>query len=232
MYIIWKDIDSRAIDGLIIQSIPPITKPKMKVAVINIDGRDGDIIEDLGYEAYDKEVKIGLKSSINIDDVCNFFTGEGELITSEEPNKIYKAKIINQLDYERILKFRESKIIFHTQPYKYLKNEKKVINTYTSNSKKELKVTNLGDINSKPLIHLKGDGLIEFSINGYISFSYNFDDDKEVYIDSEEIEAYLGENLKNHNMNGDFPLLKSGENTITWNGNITYIEISPKSRWL
>ena len=43
--IIWKNIDSETIPGLIITNIPPITKPKMKTSITKIDGRDGDIIE-------------------------------------------------------------------------------------------------------------------------------------------------------------------------------------------
>ena len=38
--------------------------------------------------------------------------------------------------------------------------------------------------------------------------------------------------LKNRNMVGEFPNLKSGINKISWSGNLTKIEIQPKSRWL
>ena len=53
--IIWKNKSSKEIEGLIITETPPITKPKMKVKKIEIDGRDGDIIEKVGYESYTKK---------------------------------------------------------------------------------------------------------------------------------------------------------------------------------
>ena len=45
----WREIDSSSINGLIISELPPITKPKMRTNIIKIDGRDGDLIEELGY---------------------------------------------------------------------------------------------------------------------------------------------------------------------------------------
>ena len=60
--IIWKDIESTEIKGLMICELPPITKPKMRVQETTIDGVDGSIIEELGYESYDKTITIALIS--------------------------------------------------------------------------------------------------------------------------------------------------------------------------
>ena len=49
-YIEWNGKSSESIPGLLICELPPITKPKMRTSVTKIDGRDGDIVEDLGYE--------------------------------------------------------------------------------------------------------------------------------------------------------------------------------------
>lgn len=51
-------------------------------------------------------------------------------------------------------------------------------------------------------------------------------------IDSEEQEAYKDTILKNRLMQGVFPKLQIGSNTITWTGDLTKIEIEPRSRWL
>jgi len=53
-----------------------------------------------------------------------------------------------------------------------------------------------------------------------------------VVIDSEKQDAYLGEVLKNRNMNGEFPVLLVGTNKIEWSGYVESIEILPRSRWL
>ena len=71
--------------------------------------------------------------------------------------------------------------------------------------------------------------------NEKIVFTYSFPTtDGEVTIDSENEEAYLGNinNLKNRNMNGDFPKLQSGENTISVSGTVTSIKVKANSRWL
>ena len=121
--IIWKNKSSKEIEGLIITETPPITKPKMKVNKIEIDGRDGDIIEKVGYESYTKNIGIGLTRNFDIDEVIKYFTGEGELIISDEPNKVYIASIYDDVDYEKLLTMKKATIKFHVQPFKYLKDE-------------------------------------------------------------------------------------------------------------
>ena len=48
-YVIQNGKDSRYIKGLLIQELPPITKPLMRTSIEQIDGRDGDVITRLGY---------------------------------------------------------------------------------------------------------------------------------------------------------------------------------------
>jgi len=229
--IIWKGIDSSTIQGLIICELPPITKPKMKTSIIKIDGRDGDIVEELGYESYTKNISIGLARNYKIDEVIKYFTGTGTLEMSNEPNKIYNCKIVDKIDYEKLLRFKKAIVKFHTQPFKYLKNETSVEQTITTQT--SIKVNNIGLEIAKPIITLEGTGTIEISINNNTIFKYTFpDNETKVVIDSIEEEAYLEGVYKNRNMLGEFPKLQIGENTITWTGTLTKIKIEPKSRWL
>jgi hypothetical protein len=68
-YIIINGVSSRTIHGLLIQSLPPISKPRIKTSIEEIDGRDGDIVTTLGYAAYDKPMTIGLKGDYDIDEI-------------------------------------------------------------------------------------------------------------------------------------------------------------------
>ena len=68
-YVIQNGKDSRYIKGLLIQELPPITKPLMRTSIEQIDGRDGDVITRLGYSAYNKKMKIGLFGEYDIDDI-------------------------------------------------------------------------------------------------------------------------------------------------------------------
>lgn len=433
-YVIWKNKDSRDIKGLIISELPPISKPKIKVQETKINGVDGSLIEELGYESYDKTMFIGLSKDYDIDEVIKYFSGTGNIIFSNEPDKYYRATIINQIDYERLLRYRTASVKFRVQPFKYEYQERETIlveqeeqettdadiqlidskitglsidttsedveikvtgknllepkvktttfngitcinngdGTFTLNGTatesasfrldqsthlgndnlkkyngdyiltcnelisgtkvdlmqidtwklllsavaneksvsgyidnvdnafiyvyilKGIKVDNLvirpmlekgtiatefeaykekittpeeilnldlfyginnisnsenanmvvsyveglsvnnrGNYLSKPIMAITGTGTIELIVNGNKIFSYTFPDgETSVVIDSEKQDAYLGSILKNRNMTGEFPIFKEGKNTIAWNGAITSIKISSKSRWL
>ena len=121
--IIWKGVPSTTIKGLLISELPPISRPAMRVKETTIDGRDGSIIEDLGYSSYDKNVVIGLHGNFDINKVIKYFTGEGEVVFSNEPDKVYSAKIVGQIDYNRLLRNRQATIPFRVQPFKHKLNE-------------------------------------------------------------------------------------------------------------
>lgn len=118
-YIELNGEKSTDVKGLIIQSLPPITKPKVRTSKEEIDGRDGDIVTKLGYAAYDKEVSIGLHGDFDIDDAIAFFDSEGEVVFSNERDKYYRYSILEQIDFERLIRFRTAKVKMHVQPFKY-----------------------------------------------------------------------------------------------------------------
>lgn len=118
-YCILNGKKSTLIQGLLIQSLPPISKPLMRTSIEEIDGRDGDIITPLGYSAYDKEMSVGLFGDYDLDEVIKYFDSEGTVIFSNEPDKYYKYKILNQIDFERLLRFKTAVVTFHVQPFKY-----------------------------------------------------------------------------------------------------------------
>ena len=118
-YVIINGVNSLTIKGLAINELPPIVKAPMRVLQEEIDGRDGDIITDLGYGAYDKIMTIGLYDGYDINEIIAFFNNEGTIVFSDEADKYYNFKIIEQIDYERLIKFRTASITFHVQPFKY-----------------------------------------------------------------------------------------------------------------
>ena len=228
--VIFKGIDSSLIKGLVICELPPITKAKMRVQETVIDGVDGSIIEELGYESYDKELKIGLKRDANIDEIMEYFNGEGNIVFSNEEDKYYRVKIIDQIDYERLVRFRTATVKFRTQPFKYLYGE-----TYQKfiNPTGTLIALNEGNQKSKPIVKIIGSGTVEFRLEGKTIFNYTFPQgETEVTIDSEKEDAYLGTVLKNRNMIGEFPIFEKGRNQITLIGAVTELTVIANSRWL
>lgn len=115
--------ESTEITGLMIQELPPISKPALRTEIEEIDGRDGDIVNGLGYAAYDKEITIGLYGDFDIDEIIAYFDSKGTVIFSNEPEKYYNYQIIQQIDFERLVRFRTATVTFHTQPFKYSTEE-------------------------------------------------------------------------------------------------------------
>lgn len=116
-------INSNTITGLLIQNLPPISKPLMRTQIEEIDGRDGDVITKLGFSAYNKEITIGLYGDFDINQIIQYFTSQGTVVFSNEPDKYYYYQIIDQIDFERLIRYRTATVTMHCQPFKYSTTE-------------------------------------------------------------------------------------------------------------
>lgn len=118
-YIIINGKNSLTITGLAIKTLPPISKPLMRTMREEIDGRDGDINTELGYQAYDKPLEVGLFGSYDINEIIAFFNSKGTIVFSDEPDKFYNFEILDKIDFTRLVKFRSAIVNIHCQPFKY-----------------------------------------------------------------------------------------------------------------
>lgn len=118
-YIILNGKKSTMINGLVISTLPPITKPAKRTIIDEIDGRDGSIVQEVGYSAYIKEFEIGLVDSWDIDEIIEYFNSKGTVTFSNEPDKYYNYSITDQIDFEKLGIFRTATIKMLVQPFKY-----------------------------------------------------------------------------------------------------------------
>lgn len=229
-YIIINGKKSTLLNGLIITSLPPIAKPKIRANLEQIDGVDGDIINRLGYGAYDKTFEIGLSYNYNVDDIIEYLNTEGKITFSNEPDKYYNFATLNQIDFEKLIRFKKAKVTIHVQPFKFstVENTK----TFTNNN---FTVRNNGNIYSKPIITVYGEGAVHLSLNGLEALQITSLDGAMV-LDTQTQNAYDPEtkDFLNRSVIGDLKnlYLPVGANTISWTGNITKVEIDYCSRWI
>ena len=236
-YIILNGQNSNEITGLLIQSLPPISKPKIRTNIEEIDGRDGDIITKLGYSAYNKEISIGLYGDYDVDQVIAYFTNNqnGKVTFSNEEDKYYNYEIIDEIDFERLIRFKTATVTMHIQPFKYSNVE--TAKTFTITNETSLNIRNNGNYISKPVITITGTGTINLSLNNEQLFVINLGDTStQIALDINNMNAYnpTNDNYMNRSVTGNYDnfALKVGTNTISWTGTISQIKIVNYSRWI
>lgn len=236
-YIMINGVSSKNINGLLIQNLPPISKPKIRTSAEEIDGRDGDIVTTLGYAAYDKTFSIGLKGDYNVDDVITFFNTSGQVIFSNEADKYYNFAIYNQIDFEKLIRFKTANVNMHVQPFKYSVDEKELIYTNTgSQTIANLSIRNNGNIYSKPTITITGKDNIYIYLDNVQILQINLSSAGEtIIINVAEMNAYDNEgNFLNRQVTGDYDdlIFKTGVNNLRVTGGFETIKINNYSRWV
>lgn len=231
-YIELNGVNSQTISGLLIQELPPITKPKMRATIEEIDGKSGDIITELGYASYEKPVSVGLYGDYDIDQVIEYFNSSGQVTFSNEDDKFYNYTILSQIDFNRLIRFRTATVKFYVQPFKYSLTDNS--KTYTITNQTSISITNAGNIYSKPVLTITGSGNIGIYLNNVQIFAIALGDIGQIVIDTNNMNAYLGTTLLNRIVTGDYNNFKlnSGSNTISWSGTVTQIQIDNYSRWI
>lgn len=227
-------VSSSSVAGLLIQNLPPITKPRLRTQVDEIDGRDGDEVIVLGFAAYDRVVKIGLKGSYNINNIISFFASSGTAVFSNEDDKFYRYAIYDQIDFERLIRFREADVKFHCQPFKYAVSEM-TPSTTTITTQTEINIVNNGNTESKPILDITGAGDVLLFLNGNQALTLALDAGGEtISIDSENLEASIGGLLANRKVTGDYENIwcSTGTNVLSWTGTVTEISVQYPSRWI
>ena len=235
-YIIINGVPSKHINGLLIQSLPPISKPKMRTSIEEIDGRDGDIVTVLGYAAYDKPITIGLKGDYNVDDVIEYFNTSGNITFSNELDKYYKFAIYDTIDFNKLIRFKTANINIHVQPFKYSLDEPPITINNTGETIANISVRNTGNIYSKPKLTITGTNTITVYLNNTQIFSIDLSAASEtIIIDAAEMNAVDTEgNYLNRQVTGDYENLRlnMGVNDLRVTGDYSTITLENYSRWI
>ncbi|NFE94367.1 phage tail protein [Clostridium botulinum] len=219
--------------GIIISKRPSIPSPKRRITYIDIPDKSSNLKFDEGiFEDITILVECGVKSKDNLTDKIDEIkawlinTGESDLIFSFQPDKKYIAQVVNMIDFKQVLKYTSRfPIIFNCKPFKYAVKDK--IITVTKNNST---IHNEGSFQSESVIKVYGGGDIKLKVNEDEVTVKNVDG--YVTIDSVLKDCYKDDVLKNGDMIGDFPILKVGENVVSFSGNVSKVEIQINQVWI
>lgn len=214
--------------GLLISELPSITRADRRTETVKVDGRDGDVVNYLGYETVKKEIIIGLTRGFDIDAIIDYFSGEGWAIFSNEPTKRYYVRFEDGFDLERLVRFRKGKITMVAQPFKKLVNEADVSGVAS------VTVENLGYVKSQPIITIAAPATtaLVLKLDGVDKMNITMPTEGTITIDSEALNCFNSNADKNQYVTGSFIELTKGEHIIAVTGGATALTVKPNSRWL
>ena len=234
MYFIYDNKNSKDFN-IKIKSINNLSSPQRSIEKISVLGRNGELVIDNGnfenfiltIECYlncssedkniiSREIKKWLQSDFSYK----------KLILSDDEEFYYEAYCDTKLDFEYVSSNFESFLIsFSCKPYKKEINEDIITITESTNIYNSYMPSN-------PLIKVVGSGDVTININNQELVLKGLED--EIEVDCDVMNAYKKVNdnivLLNNKMYSDFPILEAGENQISFEGNVSKIEITP--RWV
>ena len=229
-WIVFKRFNTQGI--FLIEEIPVVPSAELKQTLIEIDGRHGFLTDSQDvYSPIEISVELKLYNKSDIQKVRNIFRGSGDLILSNQKDRYYKATVINQIEFERVIRENHSVMVtFKLQPHAYeLKDN--TINLTTS----PYTLTNETNATSQPEITIYGTGTATLIIGDETVHIKNINN--HIILDYELQEAYRITNGSpsnaNTDVNCDYGEIQMGTTKIEWSGSgITGIKINPRWRYL
>lgn len=212
-------------EGVKVIKLPPIQLSTKRVEKKEIDGRDGNLTEENGYINDTKNVEADYIGN-NPLKLLSILNNANEVVFGNIADRYYKCRIDNQIPMDQVIENQlyNFLISFDCQPFGYLLEGKKPIELIKPSTIYNGKAT----YKSKPIITIYGSGPATLNINGK-AFSITSIGGK-ISLDSELEEIYEGKGQYFESDN--FPILQIGENSISWTGNISKVEIIPNWRCL
>ena len=219
--------------GLLITEKGSYKGAQRDITYTSVPGRSGDLMTDNGRY---KNVKIPYKLALlnttawDFDELARLIRGwllaeQGYFpLWDSYDGKYYRlASYTNEVDIEQELRsVGKLSLSFNCKPFKYSFEGQRTVEMTAAGT-----LYNAEQYESKPYIKVVGSGTITLAIN---SSSVTLSSVNEyIELDSEMLNAYKGTAAANNQMSGDFPVFAPGDNTISWVGNVTRLEIVP--RW-
>ena len=219
--------------GVVVERYPVRVVPERALTQTDIAGRNGALVQYDGnwrnysqeYEVYISAEKTGLvRSARAVAEWLSAPVGYQRLEDSYEPDVYRMAFYEGGQDIESILnRFGRVTISFNCKPQRFLKSGE-VAKTFTGAGT----LTNVTKMDALPVITVYGSGAGSVTVND-ITVTIS-EIDGYMVLDCELMDAYKGAVNKNPYISAaEFPVLTAGNNSISFAGGVTSLEIVP--RW-
>lgn len=248
----WNGVKSTDY-GMVVLTQPTITRAAERVEFETIPGRSGsltlledeDVYDDINLTANCLlEDPFGLvtingQTMDRIDAICGWLRGAGEVEFANRQGGYYKARIANQIGFDKILRNHPHMgfpVQFRCQPFCYLYSGLESQQSTTS----PITLRNPGNIYSEPLIKVTGTGEGAIVCGDTTLFISGFSGVEYMMLDCEAKIAYTGTKgslldpmiLLNSRASGDWLRIPEGNSFLSWMMGITNVTVVPRWRKL
>lgn len=221
-------VSSKTIPDLYVDtpSVPPMAKQRYTRYQTGAD-EDGvspdNTFEDLSYPLTFYTFN---RKSFDNSDIYSFLANPRTLQISRLNGfyfKVNEVEIGNPENVSQGMKIRYN-VNFRLAPFKYLTDNPEI--SVMSGSI----VTNTGTRYSRPVFRIVGTGDIKLNVNGAVFEVNGLTENQQVIIDSSRYITYSGNNLFYAKTKGQYPFLAVGNNLISWEGNISSVNVTKNER--
>ena len=209
------------------------TSPRRDVTQIQVPGRHGSIIMDNGrFESVNRtipcrlEVPEELHAEEVISQINQWLIDEGEyhdFLWSNDTDFIYRAKVQGSVVSQRLLpRYGKTVVEFNFHPIKYLRS---------SLSERQIQsginLANPFKVDAKPVIRIVGNGNIRIAFGARLLVLQNIGGGCIIDSENQTITDLTGKVTLFDRMYSGFPILKSGNNVISFGSDIQ-VFITPR----
>ena len=216
--------------GIHVSEHPPITLPAERSTFTAVPGRSGTLTVLEDEDVYDDMLltcTCFIENTNRLTEIAAWLRGSGTVTFANRQGGFYYARVVNQIEFEKILRGHPNRtfaVTFRCQPFFNLTADNITVTTSGTF------IANPGRIASEPVINVTLSGDAEITIGGYM-FSLTGVTGT-VTIDTPKLECYQNYTSKNGCMLGDYPKIPSVGAYVNWVGDVSRIVITPNWRTL
>lgn len=224
-FFIWANINSSKYGFLEQTPFPVASAMDFSTQCVPFKSTPSFLKENI-RQTVNVSVTLGLTNRNVYDEIYPWLFNNNELsnlIFSSDLNKCYKAICKSATPSYKNYNVSSLKIDFECFPYRY--NVQNIPLTISSTST----IIVEGNYYSEPCIKINGNGNGTITINNNTISVYV---DGYLTLDSERLLAYKDNVVCLNQIVGKFPVFQVGENSVSFDGGITSLEILKNERWI